>query len=285
MLERGLHVDHTTIYRWVQQYAPQLQRRCRPHLKPMTDSWRVDETSIKVKKEWVYLYRAADWHGNTLEFLLSATRDAQAAKRFFLKTLAASHTSEPGVINVDKNAAYPKAFAELKAEGRIPESCELRQVRYLNNLVEQDHRFIKRLTKPAMGLFSFETAWRALRGFEMMNMMRKGQLHGVEKGDVAGQVALVAKLFGVAALTRTRRRLHALFVSFAIFATQPVNASSSPSLATGQKSVLCSLETDVLIQRTRRRANAPYHQRQECRAKHPPNRDRRNRAHLGRCAP
>ena len=76
MLERGLHVDHTTIYRWVQQYAPQLERRCRPHLKPMTDSWRVDETSIKVKKEWVYLYRAGDWHGNTLEFLLSATRDA-----------------------------------------------------------------------------------------------------------------------------------------------------------------------------------------------------------------
>src|SRR5947209_19556201 len=189
MLERALRVDHTTIYRWVQCYSPELERRCRPHLKPMTDSWRVDETSIKVKKEWVYLYRAADWHANTLEFLLSATRDAQAAKRFFLKTLAASHTSEPGVINVDKNAAYPKAFAELKAEGRIPESCELRQVRYLNNLVEQDHRFIKRLTKPGMGFFSMETAWRTLQGYEVMNMIRKGQVQRVDKGDVRGQIA------------------------------------------------------------------------------------------------
>jgi transposase, IS6 family len=131
----------------VQRYAPELEKRCRPHLKTTTDSWRVDETSIKVKKEWLYLYRAIDSHGNTLEFLLSPTRDGQAAKRFFLKTLAASHSSKPRVINVEKNAAYPKAFTELKAAGAIPESCELRQVKYLKNLVEQDHRFIKRLVK------------------------------------------------------------------------------------------------------------------------------------------
>ena len=105
----------------------------------------------------------------------------------------------PRVINVDKNAAYPKAFAELKAERHIPEGCELRQVKYLNNLIEQDHRCIKRLTKPGMGFFSFETAWRTLQGFEMMNMIRKGQVQEVNKGDVRGQIALVAKLFGVAA--------------------------------------------------------------------------------------
>jgi IS6 family transposase len=98
MLERGLHVDHTTIYRWVQQYAPELERRCRPHLKTTTDSWRVDETYIKVKKQWVYLYRAVDSQGNTLEFLLSPSRDAEAAKRFFLKILAASHSTKPRVI-------------------------------------------------------------------------------------------------------------------------------------------------------------------------------------------
>ncbi|GHP00363.1 hypothetical protein KSF_104100 [Reticulibacter mediterranei] len=98
---------------------------------------------------------------------------------------------------LDKNAAYPKAFNELKAEEHVLESWELRQVKYLNNLVEQDHRFIKRLTKPAMGFFSFEAARRTLQGYEMMNMMRKGQLQGVDKGDVRGQVALVAKLFGV----------------------------------------------------------------------------------------
>ncbi len=128
----------------------------------------------------------------------SPTRNAQAAKHFLLKTLAASHTTEPRVINVDKNAAYPKAFTELQAEGHLSKSCELRQVKYLNNLVEQDNRFIKRLTKPGMGFFSFETAWRTLQGYEVMNMMRKGQLQGVPKGDVRGQVALVATLFRVA---------------------------------------------------------------------------------------
>ncbi|BCL80937.1 IS6 family transposase [Ktedonobacteria bacterium brp13] len=143
MLERGLHVDHTTISRWVQHYAPELDRRCRPHLKPTTDSWRVDETSIKVKKEWVHLYRAVDSQRNTLDFFFSPTRDAQAAKQFFLKTLAASHTREPRVINVDKNAAYPKAMTDLKAIGILPEKVELRQVKYLNNLIEQDHRFIQ----------------------------------------------------------------------------------------------------------------------------------------------
>ncbi|GHO87582.1 IS6 family transposase [Dictyobacter formicarum] len=199
MAERGLNVDHTTIYRWIQHYAPELERRCRLHVKFTTDSWRVDETYIKVKKEWVYLYRAVDSQGNTLDFWLSSIRDGNAAKHFFLKTLSAFHTTEPRVINVDKNAAYPKAFNDLKTVGKIPESCELRQVKYLNNLIEQDHRCIKRLTKPGMGFFSFETAWRTIQGFEVMNMLRKGQLQGVAKGDVGGQVALVAKLFGVAA--------------------------------------------------------------------------------------
>ncbi len=197
MLERGLRVDHTTIYRWVQCYAPELEKRCRPHLKVTTDSWRVDETYIKVKKQWVYLYRAVDSQGNTLDFFLSPTRDASAAKQFFTKALTATHTATPRVINVDKNAAYPKAIAELKAEGIVPQSCELRQIKYLNNLIEQDHRFIKRLTKPGMGFFSFETAWRTLQGFETMNMLRKEQLQGVAKGDVGGQVTLIATLFGV----------------------------------------------------------------------------------------
>ena len=107
--------------------------------------------------------------------------------------------NDPRVINVDKNAASPKAFAELFAEGHIPESCQLRQVKYLNNVIEHDHRFVKRLTKSGMGFFSFESAWRTLQGYEIMNMMRKGQLQGVAKGDVGGQVTLVAKLFGVAA--------------------------------------------------------------------------------------
>jgi IS6 family transposase len=223
MLERGLPVDHTTIYRWVQRYAPELEKRCRPHLKTCNDSWRVDETSMKIKKVWMYLYRAVDSDGQTLEFLLSPMRDAEAAKRFFVKALQSSARSASGnspmgetkaapslpatplasqlvprVINTDKNAAYPKAIAELKAVGMLPEKVELRQVKYLNNLIEQDHRFIKRLTKPGMGFFSDLTAWRTLQGYEVMNMMRKGHVQGVAKGDVRGQVALVARLFGVA---------------------------------------------------------------------------------------
>jgi len=222
MLERGLRVDHTTIYRWVQDYAPELEKRCRPHLKACSDSWKVDETYIKIKKVRMYLYRAVDSRGNTIAFRLSPVRDAEAAKRFFFKALhsttdsapqtpqvkeqvtqrtavAILATSAPGVINVDKNAAYPKAIAELKVAGDLPQHVELRQVKYLNNLIEQDHRFIKRLTKPGMGFFSFETAWRTLQGFEIMNIVRKGQVQGVEKGDVRGQVALVAWLFGVVA--------------------------------------------------------------------------------------
>src|SRR6266566_10121546 len=104
MLERGLHVDHTTIYPWVQRYAPELDQRCRPRLKSTTDSWRDDETYVKVQGTWMYLYRVVDSAGHTLEFQFSASRDAQAAKRFFVKTLDASHTITPRVINVDKNA-------------------------------------------------------------------------------------------------------------------------------------------------------------------------------------
>ena len=129
MAERGLQVDHTTIYRWVQPYAPELERRCRPHLKATTDPWRVDETYVKVKGTWLYLSRAVDSAGNTLEFRLSPTRDAEAAKRLFHKTLEASHTVTPRVITVDKNAAYPKALSERKAAGAVPASCELRQVK------------------------------------------------------------------------------------------------------------------------------------------------------------
>jgi len=107
--------------------------------------------------------------------------------------------SAPRVINVDKNAAYPKAIAELKAAGTLPEAVELRQVKYLNNLIEQDPRFIKRVVKPGMGFFSVETAGRTLQGYEAMHMIRKGQVRGVNKADIAGQVTFIAGLFGVAA--------------------------------------------------------------------------------------
>jgi transposase-like protein len=199
MLERSLKVDHSTLCRWVQAYAPELDKRVKPQLKPTNDSWRVDETYIKVNGQWVYQYRAVDSAGNTLDFRLSVTRDAQAAQAFFEKTLGAPHTVQPRVINVDKNAAYPKAIETLKALQHLAPDCELRQVKYLNNLIEQDHRFIKRRTRPGLGFFSFDTAQRTLAGYETMNMIRKGQAKGADKGDILAQVHFIDSLFGLAA--------------------------------------------------------------------------------------
>jgi len=135
----------------------------------------VDETYIKVRGYWTYLYRAVDSAGNTLEFVLSPTRDAQAAEYFFRKALGGAHTVLPRVINVDQNAAYPPAFADLQQDGTLPESCQLRPIKYLNNRIEQDHRFIKRSVRPGLGFGSFHTAWLTLRGYEAMNQLRKGR--------------------------------------------------------------------------------------------------------------
>jgi IS6 family transposase len=162
MAERGLSLDHTTIYRWVQHYAPIFEKKCRAKLKPTNDSWRVDETYVKVKGTWMYLYRAVDSDGNTVEFMLSPTRDGQAAKRFFRKALRAKHTVPPRVINVDKNPSYPKAIKKLQKKGTLPMECQLRPIKYLNNLIEGDHRFIKRRVNPGLGFWSLGTAWRTL---------------------------------------------------------------------------------------------------------------------------
>ncbi len=197
--ERGLDIHHTTGYRWVQNYGPELDKRCRPHLRPTNDSWRVDETYIKVKGKWKYLHRAVDSDGSTLDFFLTAKRDAQAAKRFFKKTLKAIHTQNPRVITVDKNTAYPKAIEELKAKEELATQVELRQKKYLNNMVEQDHRGIKQLIKPGMGFESFNTARRTIKGYEIMNMMRKSQIKNVDKGAVIERVRFINQLFGVAA--------------------------------------------------------------------------------------
>jgi transposase-like protein len=187
------------VYRWVQAYAPELEKRCRPQMKSTNDSWQVDETYIRVKGNWKYLYRAVDSNGSTPDFMLTAKRDKRAAKRFLSKALKATHTQEPRVINVDKNAAYPTAVEDLKVESVLSKSAKLRQSKYLNNLIEQDHRFIKRLVNPGMGFSSFNTARRTVQGIEMMNMIRKGQILGVEKGDILTQVEFVSQVFGVAA--------------------------------------------------------------------------------------
>ena len=197
MLERGIKVDHTTINRWVLAYAPEIEKRSRAYLKATNDSYRVDETYIKVKGKWKYLYRAVDSRGNTIDFVLRAKRDKVAAKYFLRKALKAHHTTKPRVITVDKNASYPPAIEELKEEGLLPKDCETRQVKYLNNIVEQDHRFIKRRVRPGLGFHSFHTAWRTLRGYEITNMIRKGQIVGVEKGDILNQLKFFENLFRI----------------------------------------------------------------------------------------
>ena len=155
MRERGLCVDHTTIYRWVQRYAPEIDKRCRPFLRRTNDSYRIDETYVRVAGAWTYLYRGVDSNGDTLDFLLRATRDRKAAIAFFRKTLGAAHTTPPRVVTVDKNPAYPVAFEAVRHEGLVRPRSNLRQCKYLNNIIEQDHRFIKRRTRPMLGFKRF----------------------------------------------------------------------------------------------------------------------------------
>jgi transposase, IS6 family len=198
MIERGVSVVHTTICRWVQAYAPEIDKRCRRHLKPTNDSWRVDETYVKVRGQWMSLYRALDSAGNTLDFLLNVTRSRRAAKPFFRKVLGGKHVTCPRVINVDKNPTYIGAVRELKREKLLPEKCRRRPCQYMNNIIEQDHRFLKRQIRPGLGFFSYLTAWRTIQGYEAMHMIRKGHLEGADKGNIRAQNQFIAGLFGLA---------------------------------------------------------------------------------------
>jgi len=197
MAERNLSVDHVTIWRWVQRYAPELNRRCRPELRNTNRSWRVDETYCRVAGKWTYLYRAVDSSGATIDFLLTDTRDALAAKRFLQKALRTPNRLRPRVINVDGNPSYPRVVKELKRAGDLSRRCRCRPGRYLNNIVEQDHRAIKRRMRASQGFRAFASAWRTLQGIETMNMIRKGQVRWLAKDDIAGQVAFVSCLFGI----------------------------------------------------------------------------------------
>lgn len=197
MQERGLHVAHTTIMRWVHEYAPQLDQKIRPYLNSVNDSWRVDETYIKVKGECMYLYRAVDSSGDTVEFMFSKRRDHKAAKRFFRKALRYIRTPKPRVITVDKNPAYPLAIKQLKDDKKLQIYTQMRQVKYLNNIVEQDHRFIKKRVRAMLGFKSFRTARCILHGIEAMHMIRKEQITNPNGNHVHFEVQFINQLFGV----------------------------------------------------------------------------------------
>jgi IS6 family transposase len=196
--ERGLAISPSCVWRWVQIYGRELDQRCRSHVKPTNKSWRLYETYIKVKGQERFLYRAVDSTGQTIDFLLTGKGDAAAAKRFFRRALAHAGNPTPRVINVDKNRAYPLAVEKLKRDGTISRRCRLRQCKYLNNIVEQDHRNVKRRTWLAKGYGSVATAWRTLRGIEAMDLIRKGRVRRAGKGDVVAQVKFISKLFGIA---------------------------------------------------------------------------------------
>ena len=193
MQERGVAVDHSSINRWAIRFLPLLEKAFRNHKHVVGKSWRMDETYIKVKGIWKYLYRAVDKQGKTVDFLLTANRDAAAARRFFDKAM--QHNEVPETVTMDKSGANKAALDQLNVGSDIP--IKVRQVKYLNNIVEQDHRAVKRVTRPMLGFKSFRAARAVLAGIELMHMIRKGQFmiegcDGISFADqfyaLAGQV-------------------------------------------------------------------------------------------------
>ncbi|MDP3706323.1 MAG: IS6 family transposase [Legionellaceae bacterium] len=179
--ERGLTIDHSTINRWVIHYAPQLEEAFRKrHKRPVGVSWRMDETYIKVKGKWVYLYRAVDKEGQTVDFMLSEKRDEPAARAFFNKAIGSSGLPEK--VTMDKSGANKAgvttinlALALLCMFGGLPLQMTVRQIKYLNNIIEQDHRFVKKITNGMRGFKSFHSADATLTGIELHHMLRKNQ--------------------------------------------------------------------------------------------------------------
>lgn len=199
MAERGLSVDHVTIWRWVQHYAPLLNQRLRRELRRPNRSWRVDETYVKIAGSWAYLYRAVDSAGDTIDFMLSPKRDLTAAKLFLRFALSGTGDRRPRVINVDGHPAYASAIFDLKQSGELGRRCRCRPSPYLNNIIEQDHRFIKKRIVASLGFRSAEGAWRTIEGYEAMHLIRKGQIRWLPKRDVIGQRQFIHNLFGIAA--------------------------------------------------------------------------------------
>ena len=195
MQERGVAVDHSSINRWAIRFLPVLEKALRKHKRAVGTSWRMDETYMKVNGAWKYLYRAVDKQGQTVDFLLTAKRNAAAARRFFQKAMR--HNTVPGKVTMDKSGANQAALEKLNKEREVP--ITIRQVKYLNNIVEQDHRAIKHITQPMLGFKSFQAARAILAGIELMHMIRKGQFmlkgEGMSFADqfyaLAGQVRLV----------------------------------------------------------------------------------------------
>ncbi|MGF6880458.1 IS6 family transposase [Paraburkholderia sp. MM5477-R1] len=183
MAERGIAVDHSTVHRWAIKLLPVLEKAFRRCKCPVGKSWRVDETYIKVKGQWTYLYRAVDKAGNTVDFLLRARRDKEAARRYFEKAI--DQNGVPETVTIDRSGANLAGLHAVNAERETP--IKIRQVKYLNNIVEQDHRAIKRRTRPMLGFKIFRCARILLSGIELRHMIAKGQTKGCGIGQTPAE--------------------------------------------------------------------------------------------------
>ncbi|MEB0165307.1 IS6 family transposase, partial [Glaciimonas sp. CA11.2] len=185
MAERGIAVDHSTVHRWAMKLWLVFEKKFRKFKRPVGTSWRIDETYIKVKDTWKYLYRAVDKEGRTIDFLLTAKRDKSAAMRFFRKAML--DNGVPEKVTMDKSGANKSAIDTINFEHE--NAIIVHQIKYLNNIVEQDHRAIKRITKPMLGFKSFCSARVILAGIEIMHMISKGQfcMSGAENLSVSQQ--------------------------------------------------------------------------------------------------
>jgi len=177
MVERGIAVDHSTVHRWAIKLLPVLEKAFRRCKRPVGKSWRMDETYVKIRGTWKYLYPAVDKAGNTVDFLLRAKRDKEAARRYFEKAIDQNGT--PETITIDKSGANLAGLHAVNARRETP--IRIRQAKYLNNIVEQDHRAIKRRTRPMLGFKDFCCARILLGGIELMHMIGKGQMKGASK--------------------------------------------------------------------------------------------------------
>jgi len=193
MADRGISVTHTTILRWVQRYLPEFEKRWGRYARPLGGSWRMDETYIKVRGQWVYLYRAVDKAGQTVDFFLSRNRDVNAAKSFLRSAM--KNTRVPTKITLDAYAASHRAVREMKADGELPRRVKVRSSQYLNNLVEQDHRRVKQRIRPMLGFKRFDNAVVTISGIELAEKIKKGQF---KTGKLGGRDATMTELWNAA---------------------------------------------------------------------------------------
>ena len=197
MAERGLSVHHTSIWRWVQAYGPEVHRRLSGEVKQKSSTWHMDETFVRIAGNWMYLFRAVDSHGQTVDFYLSESRDREAAKLFLQKALANPDNQAPHVFARDGLRSYAAAIRELQGDGRLARRCRQRTRRYCNNRIESDHRHIKRRLRAMQGPRTTATAWAVIQGIEAAQMIRKGQVLGMTRRNLHGQAWIFGALLGI----------------------------------------------------------------------------------------